>query len=320
MSHDIFPRPGIAIRLAEKDGKKDTTRIQLARAGQFYHMWYGPFELNAAMFLAFIENFKANTYGIDLMIDYDHERAEAAAWFKDLYVSEDQTELWAEVALTPDGKKSIDDKEYRYLSIDFASNHIDNETNMERGPVLYGAALTNRPFIKGMTPTTELNEFHGGTKMTLEELKKQNQQLSDRIEQIGKDGAAAVKALNETLATRDADIKKLSDENAALKLAADVSKKETEFAKLLSEKKAVPAQKEAFMAGDMAKFASLAGALNEKPAGHGAANEGGNEGESDESDDDKILTLAETKFADGKGGFATMGDAISAAKKELKSK
>lgn len=315
MTNDIFPRPGIAILLAEKKGKNDTAHIQLARAGQYYHMYYGAFELNTAMFLAFIENFKANTYGIDLMIDYDHERRDAAAWFKDLYVSEDQTELWAEVALTPDGKKSIDDKTFRYLSIDFASNHIDNETNMERGPVLYGAALTNRPFIKGMSPTTELNEFHGGTQMNLEELKKENKQLSDRIEQIGKDAA---KALSDAITAKDADIKKLSDENAALKLAADVSKKEIEFAKLLSDKKAVPAQKEAFMSGDMAKFASLAGALNEKPAGHGAAAEGGQEGETEQSDDDKILELAEKKFEGG--GFLTLGDAISAAKKELKSK
>ena len=156
--------------------------------------------------------------------------------------------------------------------------------------------------------------------MTLEELKKQNQQLNDRIEQIGKDGAAATKALNETIAARDADIKRLSEENATLKAASETAKKETEFAKLLSEKKAVPAQKEAFMAGDMAKFASLAGALNEKPAGHGAADEGGGEGETEESDDDKIIELAEKKFADGKGGYNTMGDAISEARKELKSK
>jgi phage I-like protein len=309
---DRFPRPGIAIRLAETDGKKDSTRIQLARAGEFYHMYYGPFDLNSAMFVAFVENFKAKTYGIDLMIDYDHDRREAAAWFKDLYVTEDGQELWAEVAWTPDGQKAIEDKEFRYLSIDFTSDHIDNEVGASHGPVLYGAALTNRPFIKGMTPTTALNEFHGGINMTLEELKKQNQQLNDRVEQIGKDGAAAVKALNDKIEAKDADIKKLSDENATLKAAAATVAKESEFAKLLSDKKAVPAQKEAFMAGDMAKFASLAGALNEKPEGHGTAPDG--EGEA-KTDDDKMLALAEEKF---KVGGRTMGDCISEAKHELK--
>lgn len=309
-----FPRPGIAIRLAEKDGKLDITRIQLARAGQFYHMYYGAFELNTALFMAFIENFKANTYGIDLMIDYEHYCGEAAAWIKELYLSEDGQELWAVVDWTPPGKQCIDDKEYRYLSIDFTSNHVDNEDGMEHGPVLYGAALTNRPFIKGMSPTTELNEITGGKKMTLEELKKQVAQLNEQLENAKKLSDAEAKRLNDLIASHLAEIKKLQDENGKLKSDAEKAQKEAQFAALLSEKKAVPAQKDAFMKGDMAEFAKLAGKLNEQPAGHGTAGEGG-EGEG-ESDDDKILKLAEEKFA--KGGFSTMGDAISAAKRELK--
>lgn len=310
-----FPRPGIAIRLAEKDGKQDIRHIQLARAGQFYHMLYGPFELNTAMFMAFIENFKANTYGIDLMIDYEHYCGEAAAWVKELYLSNDGQELWAEVDWTPPGQKCIEDKEYRYLSIDFTTNHVDNEKGMEHGPVLYGAALTNRPFIKGMSPTTELNEQTGGNQMNLEELKKQVAQLNEQLENAKKLSEAEAKRLNDLIAKHVEEIKKLTDENAKLKADAEVAKKESEFAALLSEKKAVPAQKDAFMKGDMAAFAKLAGQLNEIPAGHGTAGEGG-EGEGTESDDDKILKLAEEKYA--KGGFATMGDAISEAKRELK--
>ena len=319
MSFDnkIFPRPGIEIRLADKDSKAGTQRVQLARTGSYYHAWYGPFELNAAMFLAFVANFKAKTYGIDLMIDYDHDRCEAAAWFKDLYLSEDQTELWAEVSWTPQGQKDVEEKNYRYMSIDFSTNHVDSEQGAEHGPVLYGAALTNRPFIKGMTPTTELNDFHGG-KMNLEELKKENKTLSERLEQLGKDNIAAVKALTDKLDQAVADQKKLADENAKLLADAAVAKKEGEFSKLLADKKAVPAQKEAYMAGDMTKFAELAGKLNDTPAGHGTAGEGGNtEGSGEESEDDKVLKLAEEKFA--KGG-RTMGDCISEAKKELKSK
>ena len=299
-----FPRPGIAIRLAEKDGKQDITRIQLARAGSYYHMFYGPFELNTAKFQAFIANFKANTFGIDLMIDYDHERREAAGWFKDLYLSEDQTELWAEIAWTPGGQKDIEEKSFRYLSIDFHENWVDNERQAEHGPLLCGAALTNRPFIKGMSPTTELNETHGGSEMkTLEEYKKENVQLSERVDTLKKDHETEVKKLSDAVSAKDAEIKKLSDENSKLKADAETVRKESEFNKLLSEKKAVPAQKEAFMAGDMAKFASLAGTLNEKPEGHGTGGEGSDE--SEESEEDKVLKLAEEKFA--KGG-KSMGD------------
>lgn len=309
---------GITIRLAEKDGKSDSTHIQIFRAGEYYHQYYGAFLLSEAVFAAMIANFKAKVYDIDLMIDYNHELGESAGWIKDLYMSKDGQELWAEVDWTKPGAEAVEHKLYRYISGDFHYNYVDNESQMEHGPVLFGAALTNRPFIKGMAPTTELNETGGN--MTLQQLQDENKKLSEAIgghkkEVEGKD--AQIKQLSEEVAslkTKSEENVKLSEELKTLKSEKDALIKEQEFSVLLSEGRAVPAQKEAFMKGDMAAFVKASVKLNEKPEGHGKTETKEGEGEGDDKEA-KILKLAEEKMKTGK--FATMGDAISVAMKEL---
>lgn len=307
-----FPRPGIDIRLSEVDAE-GVSAIQIFKAGEFNHLYYGQFLLSTAMFMAMIENFKAKVYGIDSMIDYDHQCGEAAGWIKDLYLSDDQQELWAKVAWTPEGLRCVNDKEYRYISGDFSWNYTDNEKGLEYGPLLFGAALTNRPFLKGMAPNTELNDLTGGNHMTLQQLQEQNQKLAEDIKAIQTSKDSEITKLSEVVKAKDADIAKLSEENKGLKEAGELAKKESEFQALLSEGKAVPAQKESFIKGDMTQFAKLAGKLNEKPAGSE-----GSETENDENadDDEKIIKLAEERFA--KGGYQDLGSAISEVRKELK--
>lgn len=312
-----FPRPGIAIRLAESGGKVDSNKIQIMKAGQYNHMWYGEFVINEALMIGMVSNWNAKTYGIDSMIDYDHECGEAAAWIKSLYMSPDNQELWAEVDWTPPGKQCIDDKTYRYISADFTTNFVNNETGADHGPVLFGAALTNRPFIKGMAPTTELNDLTGGMQMTLQELQAANTKLADQVKAIQSEKDSEVKRLTDESKAKDVQVKTLSDKVVALELDSAKAKKESEFAVLLAEKKVVPAQKDAFISGDMTAFLANAGKLNLKEEGHGKGTDAGG-AEGGESDDDKLLKLAEAKFETKK--FATMGDAISAAKRELKVK
>ncbi len=43
-------------------------------------------------------------------------------------------------------------------SIDFTDNHQDVESLETFGPLLYGFALTNRPFVKGMKPVVQLSD------------------------------------------------------------------------------------------------------------------------------------------------------------------
>ena len=311
-----LPRPGIQIRLAEKDGAEDISRIQIFKAGEFNHMYYGTFALTSATFAAMVENFKNRVYDCDLMIDYNHFVDEAAGWIKDIYMSEDQQELWAVIDWNKEGSRCVNEKEYRYISGDFTFNHTDNESNIEYGPVLYGAALTNRPFLKGMAPTTELNELTGGTKMTLEQLKADNAKLSDQVKAVQADKESEVKKLSDEKAVLVTEVTQLKEQVAGLEKSAADAKKESDFAVLLATGKAVPAQKAAFLAGDMIEFAKLAGAVNLTEQGNSANPAPTGEQLSEDEKFDKVMKLAEEKFA--AGGFDTLGDAIAAARKEIK--
>lgn len=306
------PGQGIPIRLAEKDGKVDPNLIQIFRVGEYHHEYYGPFQLSPEVFEMMIANWKKNVYGIDLMIDYNHYTEEAAAWVKDLFTEDDGNELWARVEWTPTGKERIENKEYRYLSGDFSYNHTDPESDLEFGPILYGAALTNRPFIKGMSPTTKLKEPTGG-KMTLQELQAKNTQLAEQVEANKKEHEGVVLKLKEEKSAVEAQVLKLGEEIKTLKEASEKSAKESEFALLLSEGKAVPAQKDAFLKGDMAAFAKAAGTVKLKEQGKEGEDNEDLEVEGNEKQD-KLLKLAEEKFA--AGGFKSLGDAIAMVLKE----
>lgn len=134
-------------------------KIQLFRAGTFHHPEYGKFDITPQVLAEFKKNFDNRARGIDLAIDYKHASEDVAAgWIKDLTLSQDGQELWASVDWTPNGKKVLQEKEFRYISPEFTFQYQDNETLQKHGPTLLGAGLTNRPVIKKMEPIVELAE------------------------------------------------------------------------------------------------------------------------------------------------------------------
>lgn len=309
-----FERPGILIQLADnKKGAEDSSDIQILKTGVFSHAWYGDFEVLRTDIKKMVDNFEGHILKTDLMIDYNHDLKEAAGWVARLYHKEDMRELWAEVKWTAPGKQHLADKTFRYISADFTFNHMDNETLEEFGPVLYGAALTNRPFVKGMAPTVNLMErknLTGGNPMlTLEDLKKENQQLTDRVSTLSKDKDNEIKVLSDSISDKDKVIVDLKKENDDLKLEQGKAKKEGEFAVMLSDGHAVPAQKEAFLKGDLAEFAKLSQPTKVITQGHGKTGKGDNNQLSGEEKEREAIKLAEEKFKEG--GFETVGDALS---------
>lgn len=296
---------GFEIKLAESKKSADgstpeTSDIQIMKVGDYQHPWYGNFQLTTELFQLMISNWTAKTYGIDSMIDYDHEVAEAAGWIKSLFLSADSQELWAMVQWTPPGQLCLDNKEYRYISPDFSFNYTDNEGEVQYGPVLFGAALTNRPFVKGMSAVVGLNETHGGNEMDLKELTAENVKLSEKIKTIEAASASEAKRLSDEKVELEKQI-------TVLKTEAETSKKEGAFALLLSEGKAVPAQKEAFMKGDTVEFAKLAGKINLSETGKGG--EGAEVDPKDEkAKEAKVVKLAEGFLADKSA--SSMGDAL----------
>jgi len=236
----------IEIILKEVEGKKTAPKeIQILKTGNFNHEYFGKMEINSKMLQQMKTNFDSKVRGIDLAVDYSHDNhKEAAGWIKALSIKNEGNELWAEVEWTPAGKAKLETLEYRYLSAEFSTNYIDNETSMEYGCCLFGAGLTNRPFVKNMKPTTELKEK---TKMD----EKKMQELQDANNSLLAEKAAL-----------EAERKQLQDKLAAIEAEAAVKVKETEFNALLAEGKVVPAQKDAFINGNMAEFIKNAAKIN----------------------------------------------------------
>lgn len=355
------------LRLTEGDDGRIhvPTKIQLFRTGT-YEKWdpekrrWLKFTIAADDLAAMAENWKKNVRGVDLALDFGHKSdEEAAAWFTNVTLEEKGTELWAEVEWTPDGKRAVAAKKYRYVSPDFAFAWRDNETGEDYGPTLFGAGLTNRPVIKNMAPTVELTEVNEMAKkktapkkladLTKEELelrlseetdeeKKELLQLrldemsdadgdddgDDDTDEDG-DGADAKKKkapkkkgaddmtfeeLKEAYAKQCEEMAEMSKKMASTmaeieksQKAAAKAKKESEFQLLLTEGKVVPAQKDAFMSGDMEKFVKLSEPLKFKAVG----GTGGGAATKETSAQDEVLKLAEEKVKSG----ARRGEAIS---------
>lgn len=307
----------VVIQLSEK-GEPVPKRIQLLKTGTFYQNGK-KLNIEKKHLDSMVKNFSENARGIDLMLDFSHDtEGPAAGWFKNVAI-ENGNELWAEVEWTSEGIESVKDKKYRYISADFHFNYKNNETLQEYGPTLFGAGLTNRPVVKGMKPVI-LSEENEDEKKKLDNQKtKESDMTPEQIEEMKKENAK-LKEDNKNLKD-NAENKKLSEQNEKLaeenkKLKEDKEKqdKENAFNKMLSEGKACEAQREAYLSGDMQKFAENAQQLNAggKPAGH-SGNDGksgsGKKTDSDTPAQDEVLKLAEEKMKADKS--LGMDDAIS---------
>lgn len=291
--------------------------IQILRVGTFFHEGKA-IDIKKSHLVKMIKNYKDGVRGIDLMLDYSHEsEKEAAAWFQDLYLSEDGKELWAKVDWTEDGADAVRKKKYRYISADFNFAYVDNEKLKDHGPTLLGAGLTNRPVVKKMNPTIlsehNLNE---GNEMSFEEKFKKEEEKNKKL-------AAELAELKEDMkknndkkddakfSEKEADLKKRED---AVKLSEEKiesdkkeSAKKGEFDTMLSEGKTVEAQRDAFMKDDFAEFAKNAGSVNLSEKGNSGKSKDNKFADSDTPAQDEVISLAEKKVKEDK---VEIGDAI----------
>jgi hypothetical protein len=309
----------VEIQLSENG--KPPEWVQVIRTGKWKHPQYGPFEISLDTLQAFKKNFDDKVLGVDPAYDYAHQSGlEAAAWFRELKIEGNR--LLARLDYTPKGAEKIANKEYRYSSADFEFNYKDPETGKTFGPVLKGAAFTNRPFIKGMAPTIELSEFTEEKEMNeLEKAQAQVKTLSDENAQLKttnktlSDEVVAVKAekkkLDDALEGKSPEelmtmVKELQAKVAELEGATKASEKEAQMAqkkgqfdKLLSEGKVVEAQREAFMAGDAVKLAELSQPVKLDPKGSGKQKESDVKEDKVTEAEEKITQLAQ-KLVDDK--------------------
>lgn len=92
--------------------------------------------------------------GAEVPVDYDHSfheggESRAAGWFTEL-VRRGRS-LFARVRWTPEAARQIAEREYRFFSPEWTKNWI-SEGGEAEGPTMIAGGLTNRPFLRGMTP------------------------------------------------------------------------------------------------------------------------------------------------------------------------
>ena len=331
------------VQLSEaSNGEEFPKEIQLLKTGTFTDPRYGKFSVTSKMLKEMVSNFHKGIRGIKPALDFKHESdAEAAAWFTNVFTKNNDSELWANPDWTKEGERKLSDRVYGYVSADFNQAYRDNEKNELHGCVLLGAALTNRPVIKNMQPVIQLSEGEFMDYKTMKEAKKLAELSPEDLEKVSalmeSLGATSVedfmakiaamkqnpvqasedeKEMEKQLSEKTKKLTALETENKQLKEEKEKAQKEQVFTKMLSEGKAIPAQKEAFLSNDMMKFAELAvaGGVKTKEVG----TEAGNQNDAGADDDDKILKLAEEKVA--KKEAKDMPTAISMVLKEQKTK
>lgn len=281
------------------DGEAVPTKVQILRVGNFSHPEYGKLSITKDILNTMVKNFNDKVRGVELSIDYAHNAdKESAAWIKTLSLENDSNELWAEVEWTPVGKEKVSNKEFRYLSADFHFQYEDNEKKKSYGPTLFGAGLTNRPFVKHMHPII-FSEYQNENnqekkKMENEDMKKENESLKKQLADIQ--------------LKMEADKKKAEEEKV-------LAEKKSTFDKMLSEGKVVEAQRDSYLANDFQKFVSLASNVNLSEQGHSATKKT-TETEKKGDAQDKILKLAEEKVSSKKS--ANLSEAIKAVLSENK--
>ena len=118
--------------------------------GTFYSNMYGKIELTEKFVDELVINYKSQVLGNRMpFIDTEHDMGEANGWILDLERKADG--LYAKIEWTDRGKALVSKSLYRYFSAHYGEV-LDVKTGVPISPVLFGAALTNRPVMNTMPP------------------------------------------------------------------------------------------------------------------------------------------------------------------------
>lgn len=137
------------VQLSEADGKSQSW-VHALPFGSYKHPVFGDLNMTPEKVTAFAESVKNKVRGIDPSINYAHQGdGEAAGWVKDAKVETDGLHLLVE--WTTHAAQKIKDKAFRYFSAEFYDKWT-SPTGAKFQDVLFGGALTNRPFMKDLLP------------------------------------------------------------------------------------------------------------------------------------------------------------------------
>lgn len=137
------------------------TWLQALPLGKYKHPLYGVINITPERVRRFAQNVKDGVRGTDLDIDYDHKQhsGKAAGWVRDAEARADG--LWLAVEWTEPAREAIKNGEYRYFSPEFVDVWTHPKTSQVYKDVLFGGAITNRPFLKDILPIN-MSDLTGG--------------------------------------------------------------------------------------------------------------------------------------------------------------
>jgi hypothetical protein len=129
------------------------TWIQAFTEGKYNHPLFGEINFDEEKLKGFADSVKNNVRGVQPDIDFDHKMfsGEAAGWVKDARYEKGKG-LSVQVDWTPKAKEAIASKSYKYFSPEFADEWEHPKTGKTHKNVMFGGALTNRPFLKDILP------------------------------------------------------------------------------------------------------------------------------------------------------------------------
>jgi phage I-like protein len=139
-----------------------TSWVHAMGIGTYKHPVWGDITFTPERIKQFAANVNNKVRGVDPDIDYDHKQDaakgnEAAGWVKQAEARSDG--LWLLVDWTKTAVTKIKEKAYRYFSPEFDDAWVDSN-GVKHENVLFGGALTNRPFLKDLVPVN-LSELVG---------------------------------------------------------------------------------------------------------------------------------------------------------------
>jgi phage I-like protein len=134
-------------------GDDNTSWIQAFPEGTYNHPLFGEMKFDQSNLADFAKSVKNRVRGVQPDIDYEHKMfgGEAAGWVEEARYEEGKG-LALKVNWTPKARSAIANREYRYFSPTFAEEWEHPKTQKTHKNVLFGGALTNRPFLKDILP------------------------------------------------------------------------------------------------------------------------------------------------------------------------
>jgi phage I-like protein len=248
-------RASYLVDLSGVEFDEGATWIQAMPLGSYEHPVHGTIAITPERVKQFAANIKAQVRGQDLDIDYDHKskRDDAAGWVKDADARSDG--LWLLVEWTKEAAQKLKDRAYRYFSPEFQDEWEHPATKQKFTDVLFGGALTNRPFLKGILPINLSEAFDSaiqepeGVGMDPKELRKKlglpedatDEQVAEKLDALSKlegsggedkqgegqggtgtgGGPASGSTGEQQQIAASEDLKKLSESNPAIKQLMD---------------------------------------------------------------------------------------------------